>query len=183
MNINRVRERDRQQRFFPDIHFTCNGYVTKWIVGARTGDSNDQLQPELQIWRRNNGKRNSYIKINFSLLTPNATSDTNVHEYYPDPPLEFQEGDILGVYTPRKFDSRLRLYYQVDTGPENYEQTRIDPPAPTAFTLRSTNSQNDYPLVTVEISTGMMTLSCIVQTPLQQYNYRIYSSQVYNWLL
>ena len=112
-------------------------------------------QPELQIWRRDSGGESSYIKANFSLLTPNATSDPNVHEYYPDAPLEFQEGDILGVYQPERGGSQLVVYYQDNSGPDNYREFNAS--APSVFTLGSTITQNDYPLVTVEISTGMTT--------------------------
>ena len=40
------------------------------------------------------------------------------------------------------------VYYQEDTGPENYRPNNANPPM---FTL---GNQYDYPLVTVEISTG-----------------------------
>ena len=152
VNINSVSERERQQRLFPDIHFTCNGSITKWIVGAEMKGRGDD-QPELQIWRRDRVGGNNYTKTNFSLLTPNETSDPNVHEYYPVIPLEFQEGDILGVYTPDGGDSELALYYQENTGPENHLQSNINPPAPFTFNLAKASNQNDYPLVTVEIST------------------------------
>ena len=153
VNINRVIRKGQQLSLFPDINFTCNGSITKWIVGAKLRRSGDD-RPELQIWRRDIGGWNSYNKINFSLLTPNETSDSNVHEYYPVTPLEFLEGDILGVYTPNSNNTRLVVYYQENTGPENYRRTNIIPPAPSTFTLRSV-FKHDYPLVTVEISTGI----------------------------
>ena len=149
--INGVVRVCRQMRLFPDIHFTCNGSITKWIVGAETG-SNSAYQPELQIWRRYSGRGISYSKINFSLLTQNETSVPNVHEYYPDPPLEFQEGDILGVYQPRCDISQLVVYHQQYTGPRNYGQFNIGPPAPSFFKITSILETPHYPLVTVEIS-------------------------------
>ena len=164
MNVNRVRAREPQQRLFPDIHFTCNGSITKWIVGAEMRGSGDD-QSELQIWQRDNGGGNSYTKTNFSLLTPNETSDPNVHEYYPDTPLEFQEGDILGVYTPNNSNTQLVVYYQDNTGPENYRKSNVDPPAPSTFTLRNA-FQNPYPLVTVEISTGIISFKMLLPVTL-----------------
>ena len=152
VNINGVVSRPREQRLFPDIHFTCNGSITKWIVGAEMRTSGD-VQPELQIWRRDSGGGNVYTRIRFNHFTSNATSDPNVHEYYPGTPLEFQEGDILGVYTPDSSKTQLVVYYQENTGPENYRQNRINPPAPSTFTAPG-DLQYDYPLVTVEISTG-----------------------------
>ena len=95
---------------------------------------------------------NNYTKANFSLLTPNVTSDPNVHEYIPDTPLEFQEGDILGVYQPDGDNSQLVVYYQENTGPKNY----INNPPHSTFTTGIPINQYDYPLVTVEISTGIL---------------------------
>ena len=148
VNINDAKKRDREQRLFPDITFTCNGSITKWIVGAKT--ENSDLLPELQIWRNNGGT--SYTKANFSLIPSNATViGNNVVEYIPNPPLEFQEGDILGVYQPRQQDSALVVYYQERDGPANYEGNS----AQSDVTLGNPINQYDYPLVTVEINTGI----------------------------
>ena len=113
-------------------------------MGTEHADS----QPELQIWRPNRGT--SYTKANFSLIPSNAIVNNNVVEFAPDPPLEFQEGDILGVYQPRSRDSALVVYYQESDGPANYEEGS-NPLS--SVTLGSPDNQYDYPLVTVEIST------------------------------
>ena len=118
-------------------------------MGAKT--ENSDLLPELQIWRNNGGT--SYTKANFSLIPSNATViGNNVVEYIPNPPMEFQEGDILGVYQPRRRVSALVVYYQERDGPVNYEEGNN--PLSTV-TLGSPGNQYDYPLVTVEISTGI----------------------------
>ena len=83
------------QRVFPDINFTCSGNLTKWIVGGTVGNA---LGGEVQIWRRNNGSENDYTKVGYSILNATDPDNDNVYEHIPDPPLEFQEGDILGVY-------------------------------------------------------------------------------------
>ena len=145
LNINAVLVKDRKQSLFPDIAFTCNGFITKWIVGA--GALSNTLMPELQIWRNTGGT--SYTKAGFSLL-PSNTLTGSVTEYALSTPLEFQEGDILGVYQPRRPDSALVVYYQERDGPVNYEEGNI---AQSTVTLANPD-QYDYPLVTVEISTG-----------------------------
>ena len=147
LNINDVLRIDSEQRLFPDITFTCNGFITKWIVGAEA--NNGDLLPELQIWRNNGGT--SYTKAGFSLLPSNTLSGT-VAEYTLSTPLEFQEGDILGVYQPRRQDSALIVYYQERDGPVNYQEGNS---AQSTVTLGNPD-QYDYPLVTVEISTGIM---------------------------
>ena len=151
MNINRVQRRERDQRLFPDIRFTCNGFITKWIVGATLNE--DLIDtgglPELQVWRSAGG--DSFTKRNFNIFTITNVPFTNVYEYTLTSPLEFQEGDILGVYQPRQSDSQLVVYYQEDDGPGNYRQNRLNT-ALSTFTLMDARDF-DYPLVTVEIST------------------------------
>ena len=34
LNFHNVVTMEKEQRLFPDITFTCNGSITKWIVGA-----------------------------------------------------------------------------------------------------------------------------------------------------
>ena len=151
MNINGVVSRLRQQRLFPDIMFTCNGLITKWIVGAETRTSGTRM-PELQIWRDSGG--NTFSKINSSLLIPSETGNSNVHEYTPDPPLMFQDGDILGVYQPEDSQSQLVLYYQDNTGPVNYRQSGLVDNPLSNFTYSGTPADEyDYPLVSVEVAT------------------------------
>ena len=108
----------------------------------------ESLESELQIWQNTGGT--SYTKANFSLL-PFSTLVSNVAEYTLSTPLEFQEGDILGVYQPRSQDSELVVYYQERDGPVNYEEGNN--PLSTV-TLDTPDNQYYYPLVTVEISTG-----------------------------
>ena len=140
VNINRAITRDSQQRVFPDITFTCNGSITKWIVGAREGNSSS----ELQIWRRSGS---DYTKVGSTQLTAQSlTSDPNVYEYIPSPPLGFQEGDVLGVYGRSTVP-----YYQENTGPENRRLNGLVNTAPNSLTNPPLAvNQYDYPLVTVE---------------------------------
>ena len=145
MNINSVVVRDQQQRVFPDITFTSNGSITKWIVGAGTGGGSSPPS-ELQIWRRSGS---DYTKVGSTQLTAQSpTSNTNVYEYIPSPPLGFQEGDILGVY--QRNDSSIVPYYQENTGPENRRQSDLVSSAPNSLTAPVQAEEYDYPLVTVE---------------------------------
>ena len=159
VNINGVVSRPRQQRLFPNIRFTCNGFITKWIVGAETLTSGSRM-PELQIWRLNAGSTNTYTKTNSSLITSNEIPGSpNVHEFIPATPLQFNTDDILGVHQPRlggSMSSRFVLYYQENTGPANYRQTTSDPRS--SFTLSSPDDEYDYPLVSVEFVTGKIML-------------------------
>ena len=114
-----------------------------------TTDNTESLEPELQIWQNTGGT--SYTKAGFSLL-PFSTLVSNVAEYNLSTPLEFQEGDILGVYQPRRQDSALVVYFQQRDGPANYEDGSNSLSTVTLGNI----DEYDYPLVTVEISTGIL---------------------------
>ena len=134
------------------MKFSCNGSVTKWIYGALDQNRSTGELPELQIWRETGP--NSYNKQGSSLVTANISIATNVYEYYPVTPLEFQEGDIFGVHVPLDSSSQLWLYEQRRSGPHNLRiNSYVDSPAPTTInsTIRTENV-NDFPLVTIIIS-------------------------------
>ena len=150
MNINGVVSRPRQQRLFPDIKFTCNGFITKWIIGAQirtTGITTES--PEMQIWRRLTAE-STYTKVGSSLLTNGVARNSNVIEYTPVSPVEFQVGDILGVFQPRADHSKTLVYYQHGTGPENYGYTGDVPLS--SINPISPKIAYDYPLLSVEVT-------------------------------
>ena len=151
VNINGVVSRPRQQHLFPDIRFTCNGSITKWIVGAqtRTVGRPDEL-PSLQIWRRER-ETNLYTQVGSSRLDTSTSNSSVVVEYIPNPPLEFQEGDILGVYQPDTDQSKLVLYYQRSTGPTSYGHVGDAPPTSMSLSNDLKFTKHDYPLVNVEV--------------------------------
>ena len=128
--------------------FSCNGSVTKWIFGAvNNGNRN---QPELQIWRQLGP--NNYNKAGSSLVNAGTMIGINLYEFIPQTPLQFQEGDIFGVYSDRTDGNRLVLYEQRETGPINLRisPNLTSPPSTITQTLITVN--NDFPLVTLEIS-------------------------------
>ena len=148
------RNRNQQQRIIPSIAFRCNGSITKWIVAARWRSDGDSTNfPELQIWRATAFSRR-YRKINASTLSSTAENANNVYEYTPSSPLPFQEGDFLGIFQPDRSASRLRVYYVDNVGPPNYyyDPDRNTPPIGRFRITSSTSTQNDQPLVAVEIS-------------------------------
>ena len=138
-----------QQLLFPDINFTCNGSITKWIVGGHDTTNNPPKLTELQIWRNTEGT--SYSKINCFSPLSHSTLNGNVAEYNLSAPLEFKEGDILGLYQPQRQKSALILYFQEYDGPANYEE---GPNPRSSVSLSGSPESYHYPLVTVEISIG-----------------------------
>ena len=147
-NIYHVVKRERQLRIFPDISFTCSGNLTKWIIAGEDGYDG----AELQIWRRSNVGQNNYTLVGSSVLSVSSNSFVGVYNYTPSTPLEFQEGDILGVYQ-HSGSARVKVYYQETTGPANYRHSvNTNPPLDIeVLTEPSLINQYDYPLVSVEI--------------------------------
>ena len=145
---------DRQQ-ISPDIMFTCDGMITKWIIGADWNIS-ESLYPELQIWRSSGNY--TYQKINGTLIDVETENENRIYEYVNFPPIPFQAGDILGVFLPRNRDSKLRLSAEGGNGPTNYYIPTAD--SDTVSPYDSIDLQQDtpqvsssvyHPLVTVEI--------------------------------
>lgn len=155
-NVYNVTTRPRQLRIFPEISFRCSGNLTKWIVGGEIGE---HLGAELQIWRRqSNGGQTSYTLVGSSVLQATPTEFVGVYTHTPNPPLEFQEGDVLGVYQ-QGGNGRVRVYYQETTGPANYRSKQNTDPPLGLSTLADGNlsaAGYDYPLVTVEIGKWCM---------------------------
>ena len=96
----------------------------------------------------------TYTKIGFSSVTANVTASPNVHEYYPNTTLQFQQGDILGVYYPHSSNSEITIYAQRFSGPSNVKKHgNVDPPAPSELTLSELRDKiNAFPLVSIVVS-------------------------------
>ena len=145
--VGRIKLMDQTQRLFPDIHFTCNSIITQWLIGGK-GRNEDNEFLQLQLWQRTD--RNTYSRRDFSTIRSfSTTTNNNVYAYFPEPPLEVKEGDILGVFQPNDRNSPLTIYYLENGGPANYgNPTESDQPY-TSFPIDSALNQNDYPLITV----------------------------------
>ena len=111
---------ERRQQITPDIRFTCDGMITKWIVGADWNSGNN-FYPELQIWR--NIGSDTYQKINGTFLEFMDSSSNGIYEYDNFSPIPFRAGDILGVFIPRTSLSRLLLLSENTNSPTNYYLT------------------------------------------------------------
>ena len=147
--IHELRIRQTRQYIYPEMRFTCNGTITKWIYGG--AQSSRTMLPELQIWRQLG--TNNYNKTGSSLVTANTSIGTNLYEFIPQTPLEFQEGDIFGEHFPTSGESNLILYQQRESGPLNLRVSgNVDSPLSTITEALQTEGGNDFPLVTVEIS-------------------------------
>ena len=148
-NSYNVTAHERQQRIIPGIRFTCTGMLTKWIIGAQRTLTQTTNHVQLQIWRRMYSASIMFDRTNFSNITSlNATDDLNVYEYVPNPPLQFQADDFLGLFEPPSADTLAVVYYQEGGGPRNYARSQSFPM--TSYII-GRGIDNDVPLVAVEL--------------------------------
>ena len=135
--ITCVRDYCDIQRYFPDIGFTCDGNITHIIIGAEEDGENELSQ--ILLWRLLDGGEYEQTGPTYSLVYNDANdpSTTNLRWYNLSQPIQVQNGDVLGIYQPHQHDSDMRLYYQENSGPPNYNSNG------------NLNTQNNYPLVSV----------------------------------
>ena len=100
-------------RLIPGRRFTCNGTITSLLLGAdiRPMFSDRNLYPELQIWRINGNSYRRQGRQKIKLVAGRDFSPDGVLVYNLASPMQFQSGDVLGVYQPPRYRSVVRLYY------------------------------------------------------------------------
>ena len=92
---------------FPNLNFTCNGYIVKWRLRVNASiESNDMLQgpiPHITTWELDSVNRNRYNhKSNTSESQQNMTviNGSVYIEYTPPSPVPIQIGDVIGIMMP-----------------------------------------------------------------------------------
>ena len=142
--------RAQRQQITPAITFTCNGMITKWIVGA-DWNGGESLYPELQVWRSIGN--DVYQKINGTFIKIGTKLSNRIYEYNFSP-IPFLAGDILGVFVPRNMISKLRIRSEANHGPLNYyipTAKMADMSSYDTIDLQQNTPELYHPLVTVEI--------------------------------
>ena len=141
---------DKTQYLYPEMVFYCDGIVTKWIFGGiAIHSSHKRRLPELQIWRKIS--INSYIKIASSSVNGSTMIGPNLYEFIPQPQLQFQKGDIFGLYAPNENETPLILYVQDKSGPQNVMFDSNDSLTEINEKNAAKINKNEFPLVTAEI--------------------------------
>ena len=149
-NVNQRSFQTKRQQITPDIRFTCDGMITKWIIGAYMAGGS--FNPELQVWR--NIGNGVYQKINGTFIDVTTSRPNGIYEYSNFSPIPFQAGDILGVFIPGQNSSNLALLSEDTTSPTNYYLTTdsTDSESPyDVMDISSVMSQGYHPLVSVEL--------------------------------
>ena len=105
------------QWIFPNIRFTCNGYVTTWRLRVNNSmETENTLRPIPQIttWRlamRQFGNNENYMpqsNTTDSQATMKMDGESVYYEYTPSSPTSVQAGDIVGIMMPNSDDERMR---------------------------------------------------------------------------
>ena len=120
-------------RAFPDIQFTCNGIITKWIIGITQNQDTSKHYPNIYL------KRSSELIHALTVDASAATSSNgNVYNFTSD--IEVQYGDILVINVTTNSNP---MYYQQYNGPLNYQLDSSNGLIPLEY--------NDYPLISVVV--------------------------------
>ena len=139
---------ESRQQITPDMKFTCDGMITKWIITA-FAQSEENQHPELQVWR--NIGNNTYQNINRTFIEPAILVDNSnsIYEYDSFSPIPVKSGDILGIFIPPAALSRLVL---LSNSPTNYYLPTGQSNESPYDTINILVVEGEYwPIVTVEI--------------------------------
>ena len=161
----KLKQHPQEQRILSGISFTCSGSITKWIIGAQRRLSIAAvLHPDLQVWRCSALVDKDYIdcdRVGNSTISGavQVEGHTNVYQYTPDPPLEFESGDVFGLYQPDSLTSQLEVFFE-DTSPggDTFRVEGLSSPLTSisdmddALDIKNDGGNNDFPLITVETS-------------------------------
>ena len=149
-----------ERRIIPGISFNCSGVIAAWTIGARwRTDGLHNFFPHLQIWRQN-GFDSTYFVVGDSELFLSNDGSLSGGDYTIkgnlEPPLNFQRGDVLGMFQPPESRSRIGVYYDANRGPPNYyidTGSAFQPPLASfiATGLSSNRIQDGLPLISVNI--------------------------------
>ncbi len=98
---------DFTQWNFPNLNFTCNGYIVKWRlrVNATMESINQRPVPHITTWRLQNsfGSRSNYVlnsSTNESQINVTEISGSVYIEYTPPSPVPIQKEDFIGIMMP-----------------------------------------------------------------------------------
>ncbi len=140
-----------RQWLFPGMTFSCEGAISKWIIGAEWVGGGTRY-PEMQIWRLIDppiGSEDTYEVIERVELRITEVSPNGMYEYTVDPPMPFRAGDVVGVFEPSSGESRIQLYFKEGQGSTIYYAFRDQPLS--LFSPTAVFNEITSPLIAVEI--------------------------------
>ena len=148
---------DGKFRLVPGMSFTCNGTITGLLLGVdiRSNADGRSKYPVVQVWRPGSGDRYNRVAMQQIQLAAGDFSPDGVFQYNLTTPIDFQNGDVLGVYQPSEGDSIVRLYrHSQSNAAVSYELG--ENPSSSLVRLRDLSEQDEglviliYPITTGE---------------------------------
>ena len=149
---------DGKFRLVPGMSFTCNGIITGLLLGVDIRSNRDgrSKYPMVQVWRPGSGGRYTRVAMQEIRLAAGDFSPDGVFQYNLTTPIDFLNGDVLGVYQPSEGDSIVRLYrHSQNNAPVSYELG--DNPSSVSVRLNDLSEQDEglviliYPITTGEL--------------------------------
>ena len=154
---------------FPYMTFSCNCSITRWSFIAKEfqqdrvpESENDLLQ--FQILRKTSSfmmrqtANTPITRSNITVLSPANSMGMSLVEIAINSPVRVKQGDIFGVFQPRRQKSGLVLQFQSGLAPGHYRKLTNSPS--NTFIMRSLATKYDYPLVAVETGETVLESSC-----------------------
>ena len=131
---------------------TSDGAITSWTLAAQWVDAAGRNRfPELQIWRRRSG--DTYDRIASTELTATAESPNQLYTGTIDPPLQFQSGDLLGMFLlPVVGSNGARMLVYFARGVGLIHECRATSVPLSAIEALGLDTCNDRPLLALEMS-------------------------------
>ena len=104
---------ENEFRLIGDTSFTCSGTITSLQLGGTVRGGGMRTEyPEIQLWRPNTGGTLYTQQASQEIrLAEGDFSPDGVLQYNLTTPIQFQSGDVLGVYQPEERESFVRIYY------------------------------------------------------------------------
>ena len=150
-----------EARVMPGLNFTCDGNVTSLLlaVDVRTAVNTIIQYPQLQVWEPSTTLPGFYTRgdhQNIRLSAGDDFSPDGVLGYKLNPPISFQNGDVLGVWQPASSSSVVRMFYAKDPGAPVTERRehRSDPIPTVLINPLSTVTKVSNQSVLLSLTTG-----------------------------
>ena len=157
---------------FPELRFENNGTISSWTFAALQNNplstTRTQQYPEIQIWRVDGEKYRRVSSIN-GQKTHIILGFLNVYKVEMKSPLNYKNGDVIGIYQPRPQVGALSvafvektqvttLLFQADSNTQQLETTNNHEtltlqPLVTLQTAPETLATTNLPATTAIIST------------------------------
>ena len=143
---------NRRQFVFPSMKFNCSGNIRKInFVASRWSDINT-ISPQIQLWSSTDGVNYRIVgEFDIDTILLDGVDARKYYSYTVDPPLPFESGNVLGIFSPRNTESRLRIAFWNTGSPASYRSSRISQP----LTMVELNSINDNNIPFINVETGM----------------------------